>query len=117
MARTQSTRKITRKGSKQLTDDERVSQVAYQVPPQEYDQKIFKDPATLTEAVRHSQEFFNTPERIKDIRDSQAAHAKMTEEERAEDLEMTRLSMGMLPKAIMLEMRKRDKQRGKPKDP
>ena len=41
----------------------------------------------------------------------------MTEEERAEDLEKTRLSMGMLPKTIMLEMRKRDKQRGKPKGP
>ena len=41
----------------------------------------------------------------------------MTEEERAEDLEKTRLSMGMLPKAIMLAMKKRDKQRGRPKGP
>ena len=41
----------------------------------------------------------------------------MTEEERAIDLEKTRLSMGMLPKAIMLAMKKRDKQRGRPKGP
>ena len=65
MARMQSTRRITRKGSKQLTDDKRASQVASQVPPGEEDQTIFKDPATLTEAVRKYQEFFNTPERIK----------------------------------------------------
>ena len=39
----------------------------------------------------------------------------MTKEERAEDLEKTRLSMGLLPEDIMLDMRKRD--RGKPKRP
>ena len=71
----------------------------------------------MKEAGRKSQEFFNTPERIKDIRDAQARRAKMTEEERAEDLEKTRLSMGLLPKDIMLATRKRDKQRGKPKGP
>ena len=117
MARTQSTRRMTRKGSKQLTDDKRASQVASRVPPQEEDQKILKDPATLTEAGRKSQEFFKIQERIKDIRDAQARGAKMTEEEIAEDLEKTRLSMGMIPKYIILEMRKRDKQRGKPKGP
>ena len=67
---------------KQLTDDERASQVVSQVE----DPLIFKDPATLTEAVRKSQEFFNTPERIKGIRYAQAARAKMTEEEREEEL-------------------------------
>ena len=41
----------------------------------------------------------------------------MTVEERAEDLEKTRLSVGMLPKAIMLAMKKRDKQRDRPKGP
>ena len=76
MARTQSTRRITRKGSKQLTDDERASQVV--------DPLIFKDPETLTEAERQSQEFFNTPERIKGIQDAQAAREKMTEEEKEE---------------------------------
>ena len=70
MARTQSTRRITRKGSKQLTDDERASQV------------MFEDPVILTEAKRKSQEFFNTPERIKGIQDAQAARAKMTKEEK-----------------------------------
>ena len=83
MAQTQSTRRITRKGSKQLTYDERASQVASQVE----DPLIFKDPATLTEAGRQSQEFFNTPERIKGIKDAQAARAKMTKEEREEELE------------------------------
>ena len=39
----------------------------------------------------------------------------MTEEERAEDLKKTQLSMGLLRKDIMLDMRKRD--RGKPKRP
>ena len=117
MARTQSTRRMKRKGSKQLTDDERASQVAYQIPPGEEDQTIFKDPATLIEAGRKSQEFFNTPERIQGIRDAQKRRAKMTEEERDKYLEKTRLSMGLLPKDIMLDMRKRDKQRGKPKLP
>ena len=39
----------------------------------------------------------------------------MTKEERAEDLEKTRLSMGLLPIDIVRDMRKRD--RGKPKRP
>ena len=95
-------------------NDERASQVASHVAIHEEDQSIFKDPTTLTEAVRKSQELFNTPERIKDIRDAQARRAKMIEEERAKDLEKTRLSMGMLPKDIMMAMRKRDTQRGKP---
>ena len=112
MARTHSTQRITRKGSKQLTDDKRASQVASQVAPQEEDQTIFKDPVTLTEAGRKYREFFNTPERIKDIRDAQAACAKMTEEEREEELEKLRLSMGMLPKDIMLAMKKRCKPKG-----
>ena len=76
MARTQSTGRITRKGSKQLTDDERASQVV--------DPLIFIDPATLNEAERQYQEFFNTTERIKVIQDAQAARAKMTEEEKEE---------------------------------
>ena len=104
MARTQSTQRITRKGSKQLTDDERASQVV--------DLLIFKDPATLTEAGRQSQEFFNTPERIKGIQDAQAPRAKMTKEEKEEELENMRPSMGMLPKAIMLETKKRSKPKG-----
>ena len=41
----------------------------------------------------------------------------MTEDERDEELKKMCLSMGMLPKAIMLEMKKRDKQRVKPQGP
>ena len=100
--------RITRKGSKQLTDDKRASQVASQVE----DPLIFKDPETLTEAKRKSQEFFNTPERIKGIQDAQAAREKMTEEEKEEEVENMRLRMGMLPKAIMLAMKKRCKPKG-----
>ena len=101
---------MTRKGSKQLKDDERASQVASPtLAPGETDQTIMKDPATLTEAKRKSQEFFNTPERLQGIRDTQKRRAKMTEEERAEDLEKRRLSMGLLPIDIVQEMRKRDK--------
>ena len=89
-----------RKGAKQLTDDERASQV------------IFKDPATLTLAERQSQAFFNTPERIKGIQDDHAAHAKMTEEEKEAEVDSTHQHMGLLPKAIMMAMKKRDKPKG-----
>ena len=101
VARTQSTRRITRKGSKQLTDDKRAFQV------------MFKDPATLTEAERQSQAFFNTPERIKGIGDAQAKRVKMTEEEKEEEVDSIRQSMGMLLKAVIMAMKKR----GKPKGP
>ena len=97
MARTQSTRRITRKGSKQLTDDERASQV------------MFKDPATLTEAKRQSQAFFNTPERIKGIQECQAARVKMNEEEKEAKVDSLRQKMGMLPKAVSMTMKKRSK--------
>ena len=66
-----------------------------------------KDPETLTDAERKSQEFW-IPKRLQGIRDAQKRRAKMTEEERAEDLEKTRLSMGLLPIDIVREMRERD---------
>ena len=90
-----------RKGSKQLTDDERASQV------------MFKDPATLTEAERASQAFFNTPDRIKGIQEGQAARVKMTEEENKSEVDSIRQKMGMLPKAVIMTAKKR----GKPKSP
>ena len=72
---------MTRKGPKQLTDDERASQVASPtLAPGETDQKILKDPATLMEAKRKSQEFW-TPERLQGIQDAQERRAKTTEEE------------------------------------
>ena len=55
MARTQATRRQTRKGSKKLADDETASQ-----------------------------EMFKYPETIRGIAKFQAARAKMTEEEKAE---------------------------------
>ena len=67
----------------------------------------------MTEAKRQSQEFFNTPDRIKGIQDAQAARAKMNEDEKEEEIDNMHLSMGMLPKAIILAMKKR----GKPKGP
>ena len=85
-------------------------------PPGETDQKLLKDPATLTAAERKYSTFW-TPERLQGIRDAQERRAKMTEEERAVDLEKTRLRMGMLPIVIVQEMKERDKQRGKPKRP
>ena len=70
---------------------------------------MFKDPSTLTEAERASQAFFNTPERIKGIQDAQVAHAKMTEEEKEAEVDSICQNMGLLPKAVMMAMKKRDK--------
>ena len=101
MARMQSTRRQTRKGSKKLTDDKRASQV------------MFKDPATLTEAEGASQALFNTPDRIKGIKECQAARAKMTEEEKEAELYSICQQLGMLPKAVIMAAKKR----GKPEIP
>ena len=115
---------MTRKGSKQLTDDERASQVASPtLPLGETDGTVLKDPATLTEAERKSQEFW-TPERLQGVREAQEKRPNMSEEERAIDIENTRLSMGMLPIEIVRDMKEndiqrkeRDKQRGNTKRP
>ena len=90
MARSQTTRRQTRKGSKKLTDAERVSQV------------MFQDPEKLTDAERSSQEMFKYPETIKSIAKFQSAPAKMTEEEKADEIYDVRKRLGRLP-------RKRDK--------
>ena len=62
MAQSQVTKMVTRKGSKQLIDEERASQVASltrapspTIPPGEIDGTIMKDPVTLTAAKRKSQ--------------------------------------------------------------
>ena len=117
MAQSQAKKRVTRKGSKQLTDEERASQVASQtrvasltrapsptIPPGEIDGTIMRDPETLTAAEKKSQSFF-TPEMMQGVRDAQKKRAKMTPEERAIAYENTRLSMGMLPIAIVREMR------------
>ena len=48
---------------------------------------MFKYPATLTEAERQSQAFFNTPESIEGIQNAQAAHVKMTKEEKESEVD------------------------------
>ena len=95
MARSQATKRVTRKGSKQLTDEERASQVAFPtrvasptrvpsptIPPGEIDGTIMRYPVTLTAAERKSQAFW-TPEMLQGVRDAQKKRAKMTVEERA----------------------------------
>ena len=94
MARTQAVRRQTIKGAKKLTDDKIVSQV------------MCKDPVTLTEAERASQEMFQDPDTIRGITKFQAAPEKMTDEEKTEELDGMRKQLGML-------MRKR----GKPESP
>ena len=107
MARSQATKRVTRKGSKQQTDKERASQVAsptrapsLTIQPGKIDATIMRDPATLTAANRKSQAFF-TLEMMQGVRDAQKKRAKMTPEERAIAYEKTRLSMGMLPIGIV----------------
>ena len=111
MARSQATKRVTRKGSKQLTDEERESQVASliraqspKIPPGNIDATIMRDPVTLTAAERKSQALF-TPEMMQGVQDAQTKRAKITPEERAIDCEKTRLSMGMLPIAIVRQMK------------
>ena len=117
MVRLQGTKRVTRKGSKQLTDEERSSQVASptsvasptrapspRIPPGKMDGTIMRDPTTLIAAERKSQAFF-TPEMLQGVRDAQKKRAKMTEEERAIAYEKTRLGLGMLPIATVQEMR------------
>ena len=121
---------------KQLTDEERASQVASRtrvasptrvayltIPPGEIDGTIMRDPATLTAIERKSQAFF-TQEMMQGVRDAQKKCAKRTPEERAIAYEKTRLSMGILPIETVQEMREnnrkraeRAKQRGKTKRP
>ena len=67
---------------------------------------MFKDPATLTEAERASQEMFKDPETIRGISKFQAARAKMTDEEKAEEVDGIRKQLGTLPR-----------KRGKPESP
>ena len=114
---------MTRKGSKQLTDEERSSQVASptsvasptrapspRIPPGKMDGTIMRDPEILTAIERKSPSFW-TPEILQGVKDAQKKHAKMTVEERAIAYEKTRLSMGMLPIATMREMRENDRKR------
>ena len=114
MARSQKTKRVTIKGSKQLTDEERASQVASPtrspsptIPPGETDEPIMRYPATLTEAGRRSQAF---AQQIA-ADEAQEKRANMIEEERSIAIEKTRLSLGMPPIAIVRQMKADDKKR------
>ena len=104
MARSQATKRVTRKGSKQLTDEERASQVASPIrspyptiPPGEAeDNGLGGSP-------------FFTPEIMQGVREAQKKRAKITPEERAIEIEKTRLSLGMLPMAIVRQMKADEK--------
>ena len=67
---------------------------------------MFKDPVTLTEAERASQEMFKDPDTIRGIAKFQAARANMTDEEKAEEVDGKRKQLRMLPR-----------KRGKPESP
>ena len=67
---------------------------------------MFKYPATLTEDERASQEIFKDTETIRGIAKFQAACAKMTDEEKAEEVDGICKQLGMLPR-----------KRGKPESP
>ena len=124
MARSQVNRRMTRKGSKQLTKDKRASRIASPtLAPGEMDPTVLKYPVTLTVDERKSQAFC-TPEILQGAQEVQEKRANMTEEERAIDIERTRLSLGMLPISIMRDMKENDRQRkerdqkrGNPKRP
>ena len=105
MARSQATKRVTRKGSKQLTDKERASQVASptrspspKIPPGEIDATIMIDPATLTEAGRRSQAFTRQIE----TDEAQEKRVNMTKEERFIEIQEKRANMTEEEKAIVI---------------
>ena len=59
---------------------------------------MFKDPATLTEAKRASQAMFKDPETIIGIAKFQDTRAKITEEEKAEEIDNIRKKLGRFPR-------------------
>ena len=91
-----------------MTDKERASQVASPtLAPGKTDGAVLKDPATLTAAKRKPSTFF-TPEIMQGIREAQEKRANMNKEERSIEIEKTRLSLGMLPIAIVRQMKADD---------
>ena len=114
MARSQKTKRVTRKGSKQLTDEERLSQVASPIrspsptiTPGEIDETLTEEPGSRAQAFARKiaadeaqEKRANMTEEERSI-EIQEKRANMTEEERAIAIEKTRLSLGMLPIAIV----------------
>ena len=96
MARSQKTKRVTRKGLKQLTDEERASQVAspirspsLTIPPGKIDE-------TLTEPGRRAQAFA----RQIAADESQEKRANMTEEERSIEIQEKRANMTKEERAV-----------------
>ena len=84
-----------------MTDEEMASQVASPtLAPGKTDETVLKDPATLAVAKRQPSTFW-TPEILRGAREVQEKRANMTEEERTIEIEKTRLSLGMIPIAIV----------------
>ena len=106
MAQSQATKRVTRKGSKQLTDEERASQVAS--PIRSPSPTI--PPGEAEDNSPGGSPLF-TPEIMQGVREAQKKRVKMTPEERTIEIEKTRLSMGMLPMAIVRQMKADDKKR------
>ena len=106
MARTHMTKRITRKGSKQLTDEERASQVASRtIPPVIAPVIAPEDEGDDNEGEDNGgRPPFFTKEVMDGVRAAQKRRKTMTPEERAEEIEATRLSMGMLPMADLKAM-------------
>ena len=102
MARTQMTKRITRKGSKQLTDKERASQVASRTIPPVIAPENKGDDNKGEES--NGQPPWFGKEVMDGVRAAQKRRKTMTPEERAEEIEATRKIMGMLPMADLKAM-------------
>ena len=110
MARTQVTRRITRKGSKQLTDKERASQVASPTIPPENKGDDDKGEESDGQPPWFGKEVMDG------VRVAQKRRKTMTPEELAKEVDATRKSMGMIPMADLKAMQadhKRQEERDK----
>ena len=116
MARTHVTKRITRKGSKQLTDEERASQVAsptipLKIPPQNEGDNDEGEESD-------GQPPFFGKELMDSARASQKRRKTLTPEQLAIERDATRKSLGLIPMADLRQMKadhkssaERDKQR------
>ena len=116
MARTHVTKRITRKGSKQLTDKERASQVASLTIPPVIPPKNKGDDDEGEES--DGQPLWFGKEVMDSARAAQKRRKTLTPEQLAIEMDATRKSMGMIPMADLKEMQaahkiqeERDKQR------
>ena len=112
MALLKATKRVTRKGSKQLTDEERASQVASPTIP----------PESEGEDNGPGRSPFFTPEVMRGVREAQKRRKTITPEELAIERDETRLSLGLIPMVELRQMKadqkrsaERDKQRANAK--